>query len=638
VNEARPVQHAQEGPAFLDDGNLRLILFGGKGGTGKTTCAAATAVRMAQSGRRVTLVSTDPAHSLADCLAGWRPPSNLDVVELDAPAILEKFRRENRDKLLELAARGTFLDDQDINRFLDLSLPGMDELFAFLEVSRWLPQRERIIVDTAPTGHTLRLLAMPDLLRRWLGALDALLAKHRYMMEVFRGSYQPDELDRFLDELGQSIDRMETLLRDGSHCRFVPAMIAEALSVHETANLLDELDRLGIAAAEVVVNRLGGASDCAACTDILARERRELARLPSRIVKRALWGMPWVPVGDRSGAGLDHFWGRVHRVERTGPVDTAPLPVHVENPAPLPEHLRLLIFAGKGGVGKTTLACATAVRLAEEGRKVVLFSTDPAHSLGDCFDRPIGGELTQVMSGLHAFEIDAQAELARIQEQYRQELDEFLSSLLHGFDITFDREVMERMLDLAPPGLDEIMALSRATELLTGHDEDILILDAAPTSHLIRLLELPEIIDHWIKAFFELFLKYRNVFGVPKMADRLVQVSKDLRKFRRILVDPRRAALFAVTILTQMALDETIDLEAACRRMGVNVPVMFFNLLTPPGACPACSERAREEAATGARFHDALGDTTQVRVYRQSEPRALPALRALGHALYRRVE
>src|SRR5437879_5703184 len=123
------------GPRFLEERTLRLLLFGGKGGVGKTTCAAATALRFASAepARRVVLVSTDPAHSLNDSLAGFQPPPNLEIVEFQAGDYLKEFQRQEGPRLREIAARGTFLDDEDIQRFLDLSLPGMDELFAFLE-------------------------------------------------------------------------------------------------------------------------------------------------------------------------------------------------------------------------------------------------------------------------------------------------------------------------------------------------------------------------------------------------------------------------------------------------------------------------------------------------------------------------
>ncbi|HCF56768.1 MAG TPA: hypothetical protein DFS52_02065, partial [Myxococcales bacterium] len=248
-----------------------------------------------------------------------------------------------------------------------------------------------------------------------------------------------------------------------------------------------------------------------------------------------------------------------------------------------------------GGVGKTTLACATAIRLAREApqRRILLFSTDPAHSLADCLDRPVGPQMTAVTAGLVALEMDAAADLEALKRQYRQEIDELFGALLGSFDAPFDRAVMERLIELAPPGLDEIMAVTDAMGFLAEYE--LLILDSAPTGHLVRLLEMPQLVDDWLKAFFELFLKYREVLRMPSMAERLVQLSKELRGFRALLRDPARAALYAVSIPTRMALEETRDLLSACGRIGVSVPVLFLNLRTPPSECEFCARRAGQE-------------------------------------------
>ena len=121
-------------PSFLEDRELRLLLFGGKGGVGKTSCATATALRLAKDSPQAQflLVSTDPAHSLADSLAGALPPPNLQINELDAQECLKIFKRKHGWKLAAIASRGTFLDEEDISEFLDLSLPGLDELMALL--------------------------------------------------------------------------------------------------------------------------------------------------------------------------------------------------------------------------------------------------------------------------------------------------------------------------------------------------------------------------------------------------------------------------------------------------------------------------------------------------------------------------
>ena len=156
-------------PSFLEDSGLRLLFFGGKGGVGKTTCAAAAALHYASRSPQGSylLVSTDPAHSLADSLGDFQPPHNLKVLEFNAQNSLDTFKARHRSKFAEIAARGTFLDEEDIRRLLDLSLPGLDELMALLSIAGWAESQayDLIVVDTAPTGHTLRLLTTPDLIR-----------------------------------------------------------------------------------------------------------------------------------------------------------------------------------------------------------------------------------------------------------------------------------------------------------------------------------------------------------------------------------------------------------------------------------------------------------------------------------------
>jgi arsenite-transporting ATPase len=631
-------------PFFLSSPDLRFLLFGGKGGVGKTTCAVAAALRFAHDypEQVFLLVSTDPAHSLADSLADFPLPANLEMLEFDARACLADFKREHHEKFREIASRGTFLDDEDISRFLDLSLPGLDELMAFLEIAGWVEEGryDRIVVDTAPTGHTLRLLAMPELIQKWLKALDALLAKHRYMKKLFTGAYQRDALDEFLLNLSQSVVRMRTLLTDTTRCCFIPVMLAETLSIRETQLLLAELKRLQIPVTDIVINRLYPSSTCPLCSDRHARQMATLAQAHEALTVYSLAGIPLYPQEIRGADVLDRFWDGIFPVKtRPSPVYGAPkqLPHKIEQPAGLPSpDTKLLLFAGKGGVGKTTLACATALRLARDltNREVFLFSTDPAHSLSMCLDTPVGPEPTRLPRGLTAMAIDAQAEFNALKDQYTQELEEFLGSLSSNLDLTFDREVMERVLDLSPPGLDEVMALTLVMELLTEEKYHIFVLDSAPTGHLIRLLETPELIAQWLNVFFDLFLKYKRIFRLPRISARMVQMSKNLKLLRSLLKNEEASALMGVSILTEMAFQETQDLVAACRRMDVNIPQLFLNLVTPESPCRLCSEVRRQESQIRKKYAQTFGEIHQTLVYLQGEPRGLEALEALGDALY----
>ena len=629
-------------PGFLDDRALQLLLFGGKGGVGKTSCAAAAALRLASErvAESFLLVSTDPAHSLADSLAGLQLPAKLTVRELDAQECLAAFRARHAARLQEIAAAGTFLDDEDIQGFLQLSLPGLDELMAFLEIAGWVERRcfACIVVDTAPSGHTLRLLDMPAFLENWLSMLDALLAKRRYLRRVFGRSGGADPLDGFLRQWWDSVRRMKTLLSDPRRCQFVPVAIAEPLSVQETITLLRELERWHIAVPNLVVNQLHPSNDCPTCSDAWTREQEQIRRL-CRPEMPALWAADLM-ANELCGAELPGFWEHVVPIQEAhlaGAVAQRAYLRRVESPAAsLSSQVRLVLFAGKGGVGKTTLACATAVRLARDfpHKRILLFSTDPAHSLSACMELEVGPRPVAVLENLSAVEIDAAAEFEALKEQYAGDVEAFLESIAEGFDLTFDRMVLERILDLAPPGLDEVMALAHILELVAHDRFDLFVLDSAATGHFIRLIELPALVDQWLKTFFRVLLKYERVLQLPGFSEQLVTLSRNLKQFRKLLSDPSQAMLEVVSIPTRMAREETRDLLAACDRLGLRVPSLFLNLLTPPGGCELCSRLRRRELQEVQNFRKSCPHQRRTLVYRQGQVVGLPRLEQLARDLY----
>ena len=633
-------------PFFLSDPSIRLLLFGGKGGVGKTTASVSTALDLAfrHPKKSFLLVSTDPAHSLQDSFAGAIIPLNLQVMELDAQAYLSAFQYKNRQSLIEIASRGTFLDEEDINRFLELSMPGMDELMAFLEISRWVKEGiyDEIIMDTAPTGHTLRLMEMPEMIRKWLAALDVLLAKHRYMKKLFRGSYERDDLDQFIEGMASSVQEMEILLKDHTQCRFVPVMLAEYLSIEETRDLIGELQHLRICVVDVVINRLYPKSLCLTCRRIRASQLLQLTSIfkDPGFSKFRFWGIPIYPEEVRGMSSLRSFWDGLMEVapaQGEALLSLPPAPDRVDSPLNLPtSDVEMIFFAGKGGVGKTTLACATALHMARtySEKRILLFSADPAHSVSDCLNMPLGSDPKQVIPGLWAMEINATANFVALKNQYQKELTNFFSRLMPNIDLTFDREVMERIMDLSPPGIDELMALASVMDFLTPERYDILVLDASPTGHLIRLLELPKIIEDWLKAVFGLFLKYRKIFRLPEFSERLVRLSKDLKRLRGILRDPSRSALYAVSILTEMSFAETTDLVSACGRLKVPVPGLFLNMATPDSTDPLCGSLFQRETVVRERFSLEFHGIKQAVVYLQSDPRGIENLVALGELLY----
>ena len=217
-------------------------------------------------------------------------------------------------------------------------------------------------------------------------------------------------------------------------------------------------------------------------------------------------------------------------------------------------------------------------------------------------------------------EIDAHAEFEALKAQYAGDVEDVLQAVSTGFDLTFDRVVIERMLDLAPPGLDEVMALTRILDLLIRNRYDLFVLDSAATGHFIRLIELPALIDQWLKTFFSVLLKYERVLQLPRFSAQLVELSKNLKQFRALLGDGARAVLYVVSIPARMAWEETKDLLATCDRLGVHIPALFLNQMTPPGNCALCEGLRRRERVEAEHFRKSFPEQQQVLVYRQRQP------------------
>lgn len=499
-----------------------------------------------------------------------------------------------------------------------------------------------ILVDTAPSGHTLRLLGMPALIRQWSQAMNALLGKYRHMKTLYDRSWQGDAVDSFVSNLTTSVEQVEALLRDSTRCLFVPVMNATKLDFDETAYLLGELRRVQIPVDDLIVNGLYPDNGCPLCSAERCRQIliSDLIGNDPNFSNCSLWGIPLYATEVRGTEPLAAFWGSVTPiVDVSGSRQTSTqlgLP-EVESPSKAPSSEQaFFLFAGKGGVGKTTMACATALRLVQDfpDDEILLFSADPAHSLSACLDMPIGSVPTRVCPGLTAIELDAPAEFQTVKQLYNEELHEFLDALLPNMDLPFDRVAMEKILDLSPPGIDEVIALTRIMEFFQEGGYQTVVVDSAPTGHLIRLLEMPELLDHWLKAFFGLFLKYKQIFRLPQVIQRLVSISKNLKRLRLILADPSQCAMYAVSILTEMALAETKDLVAASHRLGFRFCTLMLNMATPLSDCQLCQDLHRRESVVAEKFHRTFPTCPQVLIYRGGEPRGLGSLGELAQVLY----
>lgn len=264
---------------------MRLVLFGGKGGVGKTTCAAAAAVQLADAGCRTLLISTDPAHSLSDSLEQEIGPEvqriegvkNLSALEISAERLFLRFKEEHGNEIKRILETGTYLDEGDIDDLFSLSIPGLDEVMAFKELVELMDRGEYDvhILDTAPTGHALRLLALPELLDEWIRVLARMRYKYRYVISRLARREIHEPADDFLFTMKRTVKKIQGLLRDPDRCEFVVVTIPETMAIAETRRLVEELDRLKIPVRRLVVNRVVSSERgaCAFCHEQWQEQR-----------------------------------------------------------------------------------------------------------------------------------------------------------------------------------------------------------------------------------------------------------------------------------------------------------------------------------------------------------------------------
>jgi len=590
----------------------RYLFFGGKGGVGKTTAASATALYLLNRLKRnesILLFSTDPAHSLSDSLdvrVGNRLAevkqlrgARLFAYEMDASLALERFREAHGKVLAEIAERGTLLDEQDINELLSLSLPGLDEVMSLFELSELDREGKyaHIVVDTAPSGHTSRLLRLPDVFVRMVKALDLMGEKHRYMVAHFaRRRVVADEVDVFLSDLSKRIEAVRAVLHGREQTSFTLVTIPEAMSVLETQRYHELLTEQGVPVTDLIVNRVeqehGG---CEYCRARVQTQRPWIKRIASTFRNLKIHHLPLQPKEVRGIDDLKRIGKLIWSDEFEPPMTRIQNPdlksvSSVARSSFRLEARKIVIFGGKGGVGKTTAAAAYALALAKANRdeKLLIFSTDPAHSLSDSF-----GEAG--LPNLDVMEIDPGKWFEELKQRYRSWTDELFASLSGGsrMEIKFDREAMRELVELTPPGIDEIAALGTISDLLDLERYQTLILDTAPTGHLIRFLELPQVALSWIRTFIKLLLKYKDVMRADEVAEELVALSKSIKKVIALLSDPERCEFVGVAIPERMSLEETSDLAKSLEKLKVPLKRLLINGVVPENACRFCRTRRK---------------------------------------------
>lgn len=688
---------------LLSDARRRYVFFGGKGGVGKTSLSAATAVKMADEGMKTLIISTDPAHSLGDALRldlsdgklrKVAPELDLYAIESDTSDAVAEFRKlvaglrdpgssKEAQEAQEEGWKGVAkkLGLEEFSDVLDTVPPGADELIALVRVLNIVENQtegidfQRVVVDCAPTGHTLRFLAFPDFLDKFLTKALALRKKLDLassmlgnVTKMFVKNPNKVDVSTALETASTRVERyrdrmndLSELFRDPARAEFVVVSIPTVMAIEESKRLIEKLWDDGIWVRHVIVNQVLQSQDKAQQSAYLERLRkgqaRELAFATEELADE--YGLSVTPVF-RFDAEIRGIYA-LRALAMTAFTERHTKTYHGlfddSRAAPSQDSLEgsstQFVFAGgKGGVGKTSVSASMGVALADRGLKTLVISTDPAHSLGDSFNVSLHGGVPVSIEGtngnLCGMEVDTVAAVG----EFKRLVKDFATDKSTGVGSDVARKLglgeFADILDNAPPGIDELVALTQVLDLVRNGKFDRVVIDTAPTGHCLRLLGFPEFLDTFLGKVIKLKQRLdsaidslRNVFGRKSAADAVDMASEKLEVFRqnmtmlrRLILDGDRTQFVVVTIPTGLAMAESERLIKALRRDGVVVRNLIVNQVIADSSASAFVERiVRGQDDCLADLRNACEDKnihiTSV-PYFDVEVRGVPGLRALS--------
>lgn len=567
----------------------QFIFFSGKGGVGKTSMACTTAVRSADEGKRTLIVTTDPASNLADVfeqpighkVTPIEGVANLWAMEIDPDRATEEYK----DRALA-PIRAAFppqmvqVIEEQMNGPCTAEVAAFDRFTDFLEIDPESNQSfDMVIFDTAPTGHTLRLIELPI---EWSRSIAESAQSSGQTCIGPAAAIQDAKL---------KYERAVTLMRDPAHTRFIFVLHPEATSIKETQRAIHELQKLGIQTHELIVNGILPASEAANALyapriEMQSRYRAQIERdlpLPARSVPlldgeikgsnrlRAVATLLFD--GETSLPGIGEGTTESSTIFTRHITGFSTALAHI-----LPNgNMRTMFFAGKGGVGKTIASCFTAVWLAKQGYKTLLLTTDPAAHLGDVLGVPVDDSVSPVegVPNLWATKIDPKA----AGDIYRARI---LDDARKRGRTPEAIKVMEE--ELNSPCTEEMAAFDQFIDYASQDDWQVVVFDTAPTGHTLRLLELP--MDWSAQLDVKVFATVDSTAADDVAKRRFGTVIEMMR-------DPQRSTFAFVMYPEATPIIEAYRASEELKTLDIPTGLVFANFVLPPEQCTTPFSRVR---------------------------------------------
>ncbi len=551
---------------LLNEGLMmtKYLFFSGKGGAGKTTMACAAAIHHATEGKRTLIVTTDPASNLADVyeqeighkITPIKGVANLWAMEIDPDAATREYKERIIGPFREIMPADVITSlEENLSGPCTTEMASFDRFIDFMEGSEY----DVIVFDTAPTGHTIRLLALPV---DW----------SRHIEESARGSGQTclgpvQSIQGSKDKY----DRATALLKDQTRTTFIFVMRPEELSLYETLRASNELETIGIESGEVIVNGMLPEEVC----KIAFFKKKYYAQqaVIRQTIKNIAKPQRYMFLRDDEVKGVsalksvaDELFIGKKPVYGSESISTSLFAPTIERPDIdalfLPgKQTKAIFFTGKGGVGKTSISCITALYIAQKGIKTLLVTTDPAAHIGQVLDVKVGSRPEKITDNLFAVMVDQ-----------REAFQEYKERVLRDARGKYSEDMLATMEEeLNSPCTEEMAAFDKFIQYIECRDYEVVVFDTAPTGHTLRLLDLPfdyakqvEMMVCGDEAKEATQNRFKEIISVLRDRDRTVFTlvlypeSTPIMESYRAMLDLNEAGIETQLVVANMVLPEEV--------------------------------------------------------------------------------